>query len=159
MDLRADDPLLEAGFAREVVNRVQKLREKSALEPTDSVEEAYIKEALGFPLLDISVLPNHAVVIAEETYQNISNCDFKITLSRSALAFNEKDILELYSGNAQFAKALQVYLRSREYGNLKSEFQVGNQKFKVDCVENLPAVGVVLWQHVFLTTGEYHASH
>ncbi|GKB97307.1 hypothetical protein Tco_0983444, partial [Tanacetum coccineum] len=38
MDLGADDSLFEAGFAREVVNRVQKLRKKSALEPTDSVE-------------------------------------------------------------------------------------------------------------------------
>nr|GEZ30608.1 isoleucine--tRNA ligase, cytoplasmic [Tanacetum cinerariifolium] len=178
MDLRTDDSLLEAGFAREIVNRIQKLRKKSALEPTYSVEvyfsslyddpsvsarilqsqEACIKEALGSPLLDISVLPNHAVVIAEETYKNIVNCDFKITLSRSAIAFNEKAILELYSGNAQFAKALQVYLRSRLYGNLKSEFQVGNGKIKVDCIENLPAVDVVLWKHVFLTTGDYHAS-
>ncbi|PWA54524.1 tRNA synthetase class I (I, L, M and V) family protein [Artemisia annua] len=178
MDLRADDSLLEAGFAREVVNRVQKLRKKSALEPTDSVEvyfsslddnpsvsarilqsqEAYIKEALGSPLLDLSVLPNHAVIIAEETFKNISNCDFKITLSRSALTFNEKEILELYSGNAQFAKDLKVYLLSRDYGNLKSEFQVGNGKIKVDCIEKLPAVDVVLWQHVFLTTGDYHAS-
>ncbi|GJX71272.1 isoleucine--tRNA ligase, cytoplasmic isoform X2, partial [Tanacetum coccineum] len=178
MDLQTDDSLLEEGFAREVVNRIQKLRKKSALEPTYSVEvyfssldddpsvsarilqsqEAYIKKALGSPLLDISELPNHAVVIAEETYKNIVNCDFKITLSRSALAFNEKAILELYSGNAQYAKALQVYLRSRLYGNLKSEFQVGNGKIKVDCIENLPAVDVVLWKHVFLTTGDYHAS-
>lgn len=38
MDLRTDDSLFEAGFAREVVKRVQKLRKKSALVPTDSVE-------------------------------------------------------------------------------------------------------------------------
>ncbi|GJV30894.1 ribonuclease H-like domain-containing protein [Tanacetum coccineum] len=33
------------------------------------------------------------------------------------------------TGNAQFAKALQVYLLSRDYGNLKSELQVGNGKW------------------------------
>ncbi|GJZ12375.1 hypothetical protein Tco_0547605 [Tanacetum coccineum] len=41
MDLGADDSLFEAGFAREVVNRVQKLRKKSCLHwnTTDSVEQ------------------------------------------------------------------------------------------------------------------------
>nr|GEY24929.1 isoleucine--tRNA ligase, cytoplasmic-like [Tanacetum cinerariifolium]GEY37728.1 isoleucine--tRNA ligase, cytoplasmic-like [Tanacetum cinerariifolium] len=67
----------------QVVNNVQKLRSKSALAPTDSVEEAYIKEALGRALLNGSLIRSHShVVIAEETYKNILNHDFKITLSR-----------------------------------------------------------------------------
>ncbi|KVI01022.1 Aminoacyl-tRNA synthetase, class 1a, anticodon-binding [Cynara cardunculus var. scolymus] len=105
LDLRPDESLFQAGFAR---------------------EETYIKEALGSPLLDFSMIPKHAVIIAEETFHNISNCNFKITLSRAALAFNEKAILEdLYS---------------------------------VDCIENQPAVDVVLGEHVFLTVGDYLAS-
>ncbi|GKG28162.1 hypothetical protein Tco_0406489, partial [Tanacetum coccineum] len=44
--------------------------------------EAYIKEALGSSLLDCSLNPSCSVVIAEETYKNILNHDFKITLSR-----------------------------------------------------------------------------
>ncbi|GJZ37478.1 isoleucine--tRNA ligase, cytoplasmic [Tanacetum coccineum] len=44
--------------------------------------EAYIKEALGCSLLDCSLNPSCSVVIAEETYKNILNHDFKITLSR-----------------------------------------------------------------------------
>lgn len=178
LDLRPDGSLFEAGFAREVVNRIQKLRKKSALEPTDMVEvyfksldkdtsvsaqmlksqETYIKEALGSPLLNFSMIPKHAVIIAEETYQNISNCDFKITLSRTALAFNEKAILELYSGNEKYAQGLQIYLLSRDHTNLKSEFQLGNGKIKVDCIENHPAVDVVMGEHVFLTVGDYLAS-
>lgn len=35
MDLRPDDELVAAGLAREVVNRVQKLRKKAGLQPTD----------------------------------------------------------------------------------------------------------------------------
>ncbi|KAI8555405.1 hypothetical protein RHMOL_Rhmol05G0172500 [Rhododendron molle] len=38
LDLRPDESLFEAGVAREVVNRIQKLRKKAALEPTDMVE-------------------------------------------------------------------------------------------------------------------------
>ncbi|XP_024982543.1 isoleucine--tRNA ligase, cytoplasmic [Cynara cardunculus var. scolymus] len=179
LDLRPDESLFQAGFAREVVNRIQKLRKKSALEPTDMVEvyfksldkdtsasaqmlksqETYIKEALGSPLLDFSMIPKHAVIIAEETFHNISNCNFKITLSRAALAFNEKAILEdLYSGNTKYAQGLQIYLLSRDHANLKSEFQLGNGKIKVDCIENQPAVDVVLGEHVFLTVGDYLAS-
>ncbi|XP_071742036.1 isoleucine--tRNA ligase, cytoplasmic-like isoform X2 [Rutidosis leptorrhynchoides] len=178
MDLRPDESLVEAGFAREVVNRIQKLRKKSALEPTDLVEvyfesldkdasvstgilksqEAYIKEALGSQLLDFSTIPTHAVIIAEETYKNISNFDFKITLSRAALRFNENAVLELYSGDAKYAQGLQVYLLSRDHSNLRSEFQLGNGKIKVDCIENQPAVDVVLGKHVFLTVGDYFAS-
>ncbi|GJX40939.1 isoleucine--tRNA ligase, cytoplasmic [Tanacetum coccineum] len=44
--------------------------------------EAYIKEALGCSLLDCSLNTSCSVVIAEETYKNILNHDFKITLSR-----------------------------------------------------------------------------
>ncbi|CAI0473638.1 unnamed protein product [Linum tenue] len=38
LDLRPDESLFEAGFAREVVNRIQKLRKKLALDPTDAVD-------------------------------------------------------------------------------------------------------------------------
>ncbi|PKA47897.1 Valine--tRNA ligase [Apostasia shenzhenica] len=41
LDLRADESLFEAGIAREVVNRIQKLRKKAGLEPTDVVEVFY----------------------------------------------------------------------------------------------------------------------
>lgn len=38
LDLRADDSLAEAGLARELVNRVQKLRKKAGLVASDAVE-------------------------------------------------------------------------------------------------------------------------
>lgn len=178
LDLRPDESLFEAGFAREVVNRIQKLRKKSALEPTDSVEvyfksldedtsvsaqilksqEAYIKEAIGSPLLDFSLTPEHAVMIAEETYHNISNCDFQITLSRPALAFNHKAILDLYTGNEKYAQALKVYLLSRDHFNLKTEFLVGVNTIKVDCIDNQPAVDVALGEHMFLSVGDYYSA-
>ncbi|CAH1424400.1 unnamed protein product [Lactuca virosa] len=178
LDLCPDDSLLKAGFAREVVSRIQKLRKKAALIPTDSVEvyfksldedtsvsaqmlksqEVYIKEAIGSLLLDPSLTPEHAVIIAEETHHNILNCDFQITLSRQTLMFNDNAILQLYTGNAKYAHALKVYLLSRDHSILKSEFRLGNGKIKVDCIETLPDVDVVLGEHVFLTVGDYYSA-
>ncbi|KAK6914590.1 Methionyl/Valyl/Leucyl/Isoleucyl-tRNA synthetase, anticodon-binding, partial [Dillenia turbinata] len=195
LDLRPDESLFEAGVAREVVNRIQKLRKKLALEPTDMVEvyfksldedksisqqvlssqENYIRDAIGSPLLSFSLIPPHAVVFCEETFHGISNMSFVIIVSRPALMFNSDAIVSLYAGpftqatsdcaheifcisagNMEFAKGLQTYLLSRDYANLKSEFQLGNGKIKVDCIKDKPAVEVALGEHVYLSFGDYY---
>ncbi|XP_039000355.1 isoleucine--tRNA ligase, cytoplasmic-like [Hibiscus syriacus] len=176
LDLRPDESLFEAGVAREVVNRIQKSRKKAGLEPTDMVEvyfesldedksviqqvlnsqENYITDAVGSPLLSSDSMPLHAVLICEEIFQGIYNMSFKIRLVRPALVFKESAILALYAGNSKFALGLQIYLESRDHYCLKSEFQLGHGKIKVDCIENLPAVEVVLGEHVFLTVGDYY---
>ncbi|CAN7013934.1 unnamed protein product [Brassica rapa subsp. trilocularis] len=108
LDLRPDDSLYEAGVAREIVNRVQKLRKKSGLEPTDVVEvyiesldkdesvlqqvlssqEQYIKDTIGSSLLPPTLMPSHAVILSDESFQNVSKLSFKISLARPALKFN-----------------------------------------------------------------------
>lgn len=89
-----------------------------------------------------------------------------------------------FSGDVKFASGLQAYLLSRDHSNLKSEFQEGNGKVNADsylvkllknpkiwgvpkcfllldeqitvsCVEKLPAVTVVLGDHLHLTVGDY----
>ncbi|KAI5387971.1 isoleucine--tRNA ligase, cytoplasmic [Lathyrus oleraceus] len=178
LDLRPDESLFEAGAAREVVNRIQKLRKKIALEPTDTVEvyfqsldddtsisqrvlhsqESYIREAIGSPLLQFSLMPAHAVIIGEESFHGISSMSFAITLARPALMFNEKAILSLFSGDSKVAHNLQTYLLSRDHSNLKSEFHDGNGKKTVDSIEQQPAAEVVLGEHVFLTVGDYYVA-
>ncbi|KAL6970780.1 isoleucine--tRNA ligase [Sarracenia purpurea var. burkii] len=178
LDLRPDESLFEAGVAREVVNRIQKLRKKTALEPTDMVEvyfksldedestswqilnsqEQYIRDALGSCLLPSTMMPPHAVILSDESFHGISNLAFVITLARPALVFNSDALLALYEGNTKFAHGLQTYLLSRDYYNLKLEFQHGNGKIKVDCIENQPVVDVVLGEHVFLTVGDHFLS-
>ncbi|KAK6119823.1 hypothetical protein DH2020_046448 [Rehmannia glutinosa] len=178
LDLRQDDSLYEAGVAREIVNRVQKLRKKAALEPTDLVEVffksldedekssreilesqgLYIKDALGSALLPSALLPPHAVVLAEESFHGISNLSFAITLVRPTLVFNSDALVSLYAGNTKFANGLQVYLLMRDHHNLKAEFQLGKGKIKVNCIEGLSPVDVVLGEHVFLTVGDYFST-
>ncbi|KAL0419491.1 UNVERIFIED_CONTAM: Isoleucine--tRNA ligase, cytoplasmic [Sesamum radiatum] len=178
LDLRRDESLYEAGVAREIVNRIQKLRKKAALEPTDLVEvfiksldedktnlqeilesqELYIRDALGSLLLPSALLPPHAVVLAEESFHGISNLSFAIILTRPALVFNSDAIVSLYAGNTKSAHGLQTYLLMRDHHNLKSEFQLGKGKIKINCIEDLPPVDVALGEHVFLTVGDYFSS-
>ncbi|KAF3455800.1 hypothetical protein FNV43_RR00442 [Rhamnella rubrinervis] len=179
LDLRPDESLFEAGIAREIVNRIQKLRKKAALEPTDAVEiyfesldqdksiservlhsqELYIRDAIGSPLLPSTLMPSYAVIIGEETFHGISGLSFVIGLSRATVAFNSSTILALFSGNTKLADGLQTYLLSRDYVNLKSEFQQGNGKITVDCIENVPAVDLVLGKHLFLTVGDLYSAN
>ncbi|KAL0435307.1 UNVERIFIED_CONTAM: Isoleucine--tRNA ligase, cytoplasmic [Sesamum radiatum] len=178
LDLRRDESLYEAGVAREIVNRIQKLRKKAALEPTDLVEvfiksldedkanlqeilesqELYIRDALGSLLLPSALLPPHAVVLAEESFHGISNLSFAITLTRPALVFKSDAIVSLYAGNTKSAHGLQTYLLTRDHHNLKAEFQLGKGKIKINCIEDLPPVDVALGEHVFLTVGDYFSS-
>ncbi|PIN26124.1 Isoleucyl-tRNA synthetase [Handroanthus impetiginosus] len=178
LDLRTDNSLLEAGVAREIVNRIQKLRKKAALEPTDLVEvffksldedetcsqeilesqEQYIRDAIGSSLLPSTLLPSHGVVLAEESFHGISNHSFAITLARPALVFNSDAIVALYGGNTKFAHGLQTFLLMIDHHNLKAEFQLGKGKIKVNCIEDVPPVDVVLGEHVFLTVGDYFSS-
>ncbi|XP_031257893.1 isoleucine--tRNA ligase, cytoplasmic-like [Pistacia vera] len=81
---------------------------------------------------------------------------FKISLARPALAFDSDAILALYSGNTKFLQGVQIYLLSRDHSNLKSDFQHGNGKIMVNCIENQPAAELVLGKHVFLSVGEYY---
>ncbi|KAL9240634.1 hypothetical protein vseg_014831 [Gypsophila vaccaria] len=178
LDLRPDDSLFESGVAREIVNRIQKLRKKASLEPTDVVEvyfnplekdastlkrvlssqEQYVRDAIGSPLLLQESMPSHAVIICEETFHGVYDMSFTISLSRPTLVFNNEALLSLYEGNLTFAQGLQVYLRSRDSNNLKSEFQAGNGKIGVDCIKDQPPVEVLLGQHVFLSVGEWYTN-
>ncbi|KAJ4968949.1 hypothetical protein NE237_015650 [Protea cynaroides] len=178
LDLHSDESLSDAGVAREVVNRVQKLRKKAGLEPTDIVEmyfeslddnnsklqhvlnsqEPYIRDTLGSLLLPYSMTPSTADLLCEEAFHGVYGLSFIIRLTRPILTFNYDAVLALYSGNIKFSEGLQIYLLSRDYHNLKSEFQNGNGKITVDLIEGQPAVDVLMRKHVFLTTGDFYLS-
>ncbi|KAL8153616.1 hypothetical protein V2J09_011376 [Rumex salicifolius] len=163
LDLRPDESLFEAGIAREVVNRIQKLRKKAGLDPTDVVEvyfkpteqdasalqnvlnsqESYIREVIGSPLLPCETMPTHAVILCEETFHGISNMSFTVILSRTALVFIPNALLQLFGGNEKFVQGLEVYLQNRDYHKLKAEFQAGNGKIIVDCIHDHPAVETI----------------
>jgi len=154
LDLRPDESLLEAGFAREVVNRVQKLRKKAGLEPTDTVEifynvhgsvagsdpsvlqrifdsqASYMAETVGSPILSKDHLPQHGVIIVTEEYHGVAGGSFTITLARPALSFSLDHLSAICSGDKALAESLTVVLRSRDPAKLRSEV-APNKKVKI----------------------------
>ncbi|CAH9122288.1 unnamed protein product [Cuscuta epithymum] len=105
LDLVIDESQHRTGAAREIINRVQKLKKKSALEPTDAVlvyfktldddnsvsqqvlktQEEYITEAIGTSLLPADSMPSSAAILGEESYNGVSDLklSFTITLARA----------------------------------------------------------------------------
>ncbi|KAJ7954573.1 Isoleucine-tRNA ligase cytoplasmic-like [Quillaja saponaria] len=81
---------------------------------------------------------------------------FTIILTRPALLFNSKAMHTLYPGNTKFVHNLQTYLLSRDYSNLKSEFQNGNHKKIINSIEKQPAVELLLGEHFFLTVADHY---
>ncbi|KAG6551039.1 hypothetical protein Mapa_007272 [Marchantia paleacea] len=171
LDLRPDDSLQEAGFAREIVNRIQKLRKKSGLEPTDSVEvyykvvgagsendvlkrvfasqAAYIQETVGSSILPQEKLPAHAVVIANEQFSGVAGGSFSVTLAKPALSFAFDLLTELCSGNKEHAENISVVLLAKDPATLKSCKTVNV------VIDGQGDYGLVAGKHFFLSVGEY----
>ncbi|TVU08293.1 hypothetical protein EJB05_41693 [Eragrostis curvula] len=174
LDLRADQSLIEAGVAREVVNRIQKLRKTAQLEPTDPVDvyykslddnkdtlqeilksqDLYIRNSIGSSLVPKEMASPDVVVICEESH-SVNDMSFVIYIARSSPVLSS-DILPYASGNSDHVEALRVYLMSRSISRLKAEFQAGNGMITVDCIEGYPPISLQLGKHVFLSAGDFY---
>jgi len=174
LDLRADQSLFEAGVAREVVNRIQKLRKTAQLEPSDPVDVyyksvdhgknslgeilnsqvQYIRDALGSPLVPKEMAPTDVVLVGEESH-DVHDMSFVIYIARSCPVLSP-DLLAHASGNNDHVEALRVYLLSRSLSRLKNQFQAGNGMITVDCIEGYPAINLQLGKHVFLSAGDFY---
>uniref|UniRef100_A0A0E0G2M8 isoleucine--tRNA ligase n=1 Tax=Oryza nivara TaxID=4536 RepID=A0A0E0G2M8_ORYNI len=93
LDLQVDQSLFEAGVAREVVNKIQKLKKTAQLRLTDPVDvyyssqdssdsslekilqsqDQYIRDALGSPLTSKAQAQPNVEVICEEAYNCVSH--------------------------------------------------------------------------------------
>ncbi|KAG2613221.1 hypothetical protein PVAP13_4KG344900 [Panicum virgatum] len=174
LDLRADQSLFEAGVAREVVNRIQKLRKTVQLEPSDPVDVyyksvdhdknslgeilnsqvKYIRDALGSPLVPKEMAPIDVVFVGEESH-DVHDMSFVIYIARSCPLLSP-DLLAHASGNNDHVEALRVYLLSRSLSRLKNQFQAGNGMITVDCIEGYPPINLQLGKHVFLSAGDFY---
>ncbi|OWR44567.1 putative isoleucyl tRNA synthetase [Danaus plexippus plexippus] len=98
LNVTPDQDMLDEGFAREIINRVQKLRKKAHLVPTDEVDVFYtvdkasdilriinshrelIESTVKAPLIDIEKLPKTKAVIIQET-QELKGSHLKLVIA------------------------------------------------------------------------------
>lgn len=177
LDLRADQSLFEAGMAREVVNKIQKLRKTAQLEPTDLIDvyyksvnddsnaleeivqsqDQYIRDVLGNSLVPKAMAPSDMVVMCEESHI-VHDMSFVIYIAR-CIPVLTPELLPHASGNSDHVDALRVYLLSRSIYRLKNEFQTGNGKITVKCIEGYPPIDLHLGKHVFLSAGDFYQAN
>ncbi len=139
MDLTVDEEILLAKTAREVVNRIQKLRKSAGLEPSDKVEFYYeiTKPGEGldkvfatmqdFFLGAIAVAPKpaaerqaHSVTLASEGYELGEGAAFTATLARPAVVPLRSALQQACGGDAEAADNLAVWLASLDLERTKA---------------------------------------
>lgn len=97
-----DDDLLQEGIAREIINRIQKLRKKCHLRPQDRIEvfvdttdetiasvienkkDIFLNVLNGTAPVMAKHRPSHADVIADELVEPVGDVDLKICLTNAA---------------------------------------------------------------------------
>ena len=129
--------LLCPATAREVMNRVQKLRKKAGLKLTDRVE-VYVEESDGSKVfsavkgnkdlvvgtlrvvpLPKSAMPPHAVRLAESS-SSIGTSEVTVMLTRPCVAINSASILAKAGNDVDVAQGLEFYVASIDYDRLKT---------------------------------------
>merc|ERR1719211_175083 len=90
LDCTPDQSMLDEGIAREVVNRIQKLRKKAGLQPSDEVTLYYKLDAAGNDLLRII---NEHVTYIENSTKNPLVCETPQSLNgKTKLVREEYDL-------------------------------------------------------------------
>lgn len=141
LDITQNDEMLEEGFAREVINRVQKLRKKAQLMPLDPVTmyykvsadgvvknvlqsyREYIETAVKGPIRPISSKPANSVTIMEET-SKIKDTDLSLVAVKgfaSGYAGSDSPIVEQLQPACRYVKVqlsedLQPRLGAQSWG-------------------------------------------
>jgi len=137
LDLKLDEELLAAGTAREVVNRVQKLRKKGKLELSDKVDifykigdkgldkvfaskKDYFTQAFGVAPKPVSERPAYSVTLIEEECQvGPEGSTFVVILARPAVV-PLGGLLDLCGGDKEASSNLLVWLSSLSLSRMEA---------------------------------------
>jgi len=138
MDIDQDEGMRTEGLAREVMNRVQKLRKKAGIHPTDPIEAFYqvdssseiaavinkkgdfITQGISIGLSPINLLPLYSVEIINEE-ANVIGIKLLVSLRRLSLGIS-KEFLNGFSENekkrfANFYFDSRLFCSNETYGS------------------------------------------
>lgn len=143
LDCTQDADVISQGVARELVNRVQKLRKKAGLQIGDAIE-VYFEETgaegeveaatrkhrdlvvntLRIPALPMSCKPSHAMIFASDssTINLGGNKETTVTvhLSRPAVGVSHKAVAAKLNNNAAAASVVAKWLGTFDYKRVMS---------------------------------------
>eukprot|EP00164_Ancoracysta_twista_P005275 GFYU01007220.1.p1 GENE.GFYU01007220.1~~GFYU01007220.1.p1 ORF type:complete len:1143 (+),score=481.12 GFYU01007220.1:42-3470(+) len=161
LDLVPDQDLIERGTAREVINRVQKLRKKAGCGVEDAIEVFYSTEAkdlsgiiakhndsivstIRAPVLDMSQRPRHVLNAIRETTE-VGGKKLEIEINYSAVAFDEKALKASFKDDA-LVDGVQLLAVTMEQEKLRKELA---SKKKLEVVLNGTKMVLEAGKHIF----------
>lgn len=177
LDMIRDDDLMQEGVAREMINRIQKLRKKVSLKPEDKIEvfietddegllevmrskEDVFRDVLnGTVPVKMQEKSELSVTIVNERVEDIGNAKLSICLTNGeAVCPSSAGVREVLGGNDKWTEAVVRYLRCRtvrglgvvrnEDGGLEGvEVNIVVEGERVDC-------HLEMGTHVFLSTAD-----
>ncbi|KAL6072740.1 isoleucine--tRNA ligase [Balamuthia mandrillaris] len=172
LDLEIDEKMRQEGLAREVVNRVQRLRKKAGLNVGDPVEtfyevpndgenceilnraidaqQEYLSNALQLPLLPSSFKPPHHLEVISSK-EEISDIKVTFFITRLTLSLDVAAVKSKYGVDDAYCGSLQQLLAVKLYNNLKEQLlKDGHVTLTLDGKE----VALALGKEVFLCAAD-----
>jgi len=156
MDMEVHEELLDACIAREIVNRIQKLRKQISLKIDDDVRiyyqiipgqskklsddlmrvlttfETYFDENLG-TIPEAESERNSKVLLVQESVTLSSGISFELKLCKPVVKVDSKLLLETCNHDVDLYTSFKTLILSREYSNFLSEFQKSNNTVTLEC--------------------------
>lgn len=150
MDFTFDENLARMKLAREIANRVQKLRKESRLQPDDPVDmwvdvvggrpdsglgqvvvekSEYIDKHLRKRLWRGEMRQGHEVIVGAGEYDDIGEEKVRLTLTSRTVFFNTGELKKIVGGDAAAEAAIRQYLSSFALERLTAASKKGDLKF------------------------------
>jgi isoleucyl-tRNA synthetase len=143
LDTEQDGDLQAEGTARELINRVQRLRKRAHLSPTDRIEafvetadaavlgvlashSDMLRAAINSPApVAVGELTGHEVVVVREKVEPINGGPpVTVCLTRAGLSPSLERIKRAVGGNDSAAAAIALYVRTRSLSLSEAPFEV-----------------------------------
>ncbi|CAL6305181.1 unnamed protein product [Bathycoccus prasinos] len=157
MDMEVHEELVDACIAREIVNRIQKLRKQISLKFDDdvriyyqiipgqskklsddlmrvlSVFKTYFDENLGtIPEVE-SEKSTSKVLLTQDSVTVSSGISFELKLCKPVVKIDSELLLQTCNHDFDLYTSFKALILSRDYSNLRSDFQKSNNILTLEC--------------------------
>jgi len=161
LDIAQDEHMRTEGLAREVMNRVQKLRKKAGIHPTDPIEAFYqvdpkseiaqvihkmgdfITHGIGIGLSPLSAAPPYSMEIIQDEANVIG---VKLLVSLRRLSFG---ITKEYLAGSNERIDVESFLLSRDYHSLLKHLEQGKYEFTLNDQKYVVQLGKDIFKNVY----------
>jgi len=167
LDLSVDEKMAREGQAREIINRIQKLRKKAGIHPSDPIEvfygvdpksplahvisdmKSFIKSVITVPFTESKHKPTSSLEIISESADILTN-PLQLHICRLEFAFSD-DLKKKFDDNSLLAN-IQTFFLTRDHHSWVKKFHDNGGKITFEL--NGKNVEVALGHDVFASVDE-----